>query len=132
MVYKNYLIILLKIIAALTIVSGLVQLLYPGFVLKVIGGMIDPTTKHFFGIVGLFMALFGGLLYQALRESHPNSVAVFWCGLQKFGAVAAVVLGVSRGIFSGLALGVATFDLVSGILIAIYWFSIMGRTSNNL
>lgn len=127
MAYKNYVKTVLKIIAVITIISGLLQTVSPALVLKIIDGAVTPASNHFFGIVGLFMVLFGGLLYHALRTKRHQPVAVFWCGLQKFGAAAAVGLGVWRDIFSWLALGVAGFDLVSGFLIMIYWYSIQER-----
>ncbi|WP_372637195.1 hypothetical protein, partial [Fodinibius sp.] len=111
----------------ITIISGLVQAVNPALVLGMIDGAVHPASNHFFGIVGLFMVLFGGLLYHALRAKRSQPVAVFWCGLQKFGAAAAVGIGISRDIFSWLALGVAGFDLLSGLLIIIYWYSIQER-----
>ena len=63
-------------------------------------------------------------LLQALFAKTPQPIAVFWCGLQKFGAAVAVTLGIMRGVFSWLALGVAGFDLLSGVLILIYWYMI--------
>ena len=75
-------------------------------------------------IVGMFMVLFGGLLLQALFASRPQPIPVFWCGMQKFGAAAAVSVGVFREVLSWLALGVAAFDLFSAVLILVYWFSI--------
>lgn len=124
MVYKNYLKIVLKIIAVITIISGFIQMVWPAFVLGIIDGAITPTTQYFFGIVGMFMIMFGGLLYHALAGTKRHPVAVLWCGLQKFGASLAVFLAVTEGLFSWLALGVAGFDFISGIIIAIYWFSI--------
>ena len=115
---------LLLLISAITVVSGLIQLLVPSFVLGFIGGETSPGGNHSFGIVGMFMVLFGGLLLQALFAKTPQPIAVFWCGLQKFGAAVAVTLGVMRDLFSWLALGVAGFDLLSGVLILIYWFVI--------
>ena len=115
---------ILLLISVLTVVSGLVQLIVPGFVLGFIGGETSPGGNHSFGIVGMFMVLFGGLLLQALFAKEPQPIAVFWCGLQKFGAAVAVTLGVMRDLFSWLAMGVAGFDLLSGVLILIYWFMI--------
>jgi uncharacterized protein YjeT (DUF2065 family) len=103
-------------IGALTIVSGLVQVLAPAFVLKIISAQITPTSSHFFSIVGMFMVLFGGLMLHALCNPVKNSVAILWASLQKFGASAAVGLGVCHHIFSPLALLIAGFDLCSGIL----------------
>lgn len=111
-------------IAVATIGSGLVQCLDPGFVLGLISGESTATSRHFFGIVGMFMVLFGGALFHALRASTPQPVVVFWTALQKFGASAAVGLGVHRQIFSALALLVACFDFVSGLLIGSYWLSL--------
>lgn len=124
MVYKNYLKIILKWISALTIVSGLLQILAPGFVLNMIGGEINDSTAYMFGIIGMFMMFFGGLLLHALFSKTDHPVAVLWCALQKFGAGVAVSMAVGSGLFSWLAIGVAVFDLFSGVLIAIYWYSI--------
>lgn len=124
MAYRNYLKKILKLIAVLTILSGLVQIFVPNFVLSVIGGEVTPTTRHFFGIIGMFMLLFGGLLFHALSVERNLPEAVFWCGLQKFGAAVAVILAFGRGLLSWLSLGVAAFDLFSGVLIMIWWYSI--------
>lgn len=108
---------LLVAISIATVVSGAVQLLAPSFVLGVLRAESTPTSRHFFGIVGMFMVLFGGLLLQGLAKPKENPAAFTWAGAQKLGAWAAVTLGVVRGLFSPLALLVAGFDLVSGLLI---------------
>lgn len=99
-------------------------MLAPDFILGMIGGEITGSTLHFFGIIGMFMILFGGLLLHALSGDRDIPVAVLWCGLQKFGAAVAVGLAVGRGLLSWLALGVAVFDLISGVLIFIHWYAI--------
>lgn len=121
---KAKLVLLLKAIAAITVVSGLVQMVRPQWILAMVGGETAPAANHFFGIVGMFMVLFGGLLWQALTAPRPQPIPVFWCGLQKLGATAAVGLAVSRDLLSWLALGVAGFDLLSAILIFVYWLDI--------
>ena len=118
---KDWLHWVLVLISAATLVSGLVQMVVPGFVLSIVGASTDATSSHFFAIVGMFMLLFGGLLLQALLSPDHQSVAVFWAGLQKFGASVAVGLGVIGGIFGPLSWLVAGFDLLSGILIFAYW-----------
>lgn len=130
MVYQNYLVKILIVIAVITVLSGLTQMLFPALVLGVIGGEITGSTNHFFGIVGMFMVLFGGLLIHVLRGKKPQPVPVLWCGLQKFGAAIAVTLGIGRGLFSWLAFGVAAFDLFSGVLIMIYWFSAKNKLAD--
>ncbi|HQX83754.1 MAG TPA: hypothetical protein PKW63_18460, partial [Vicinamibacterales bacterium] len=81
----------------------------------------NPASLHFFAIVGMFMVLFGGLLLNAMYSTRPQPVALFWAGLQKFGASAAVGIGVMNGVFSPLAWLVAGFDLLSAALILAYW-----------
>ena len=113
----------LLLIAVLTVVSGAIQMIAPGFVLGVVETERSPASLHFFGIVGMFMILFGGLLWQALLSATPETAAVFWAGLQKFGASIAVALGIIRAVFhSPFAWGVAALDLISGVLILAWWW----------
>lgn len=113
-------------ISILTVVSGSTQLLRPDIVLGFVGGDTTSAALHFFRIVGMFMVLFGAMLLHALLTSGDNGVAVFWAGMQKLGACAAVAFGVLNGVFSAIALGIAAFDLLSGILIFVY----LGRTGS--
>ncbi len=121
---KNWLYWVLALIAASTVLSGLVQLVSPGFVLHVVGGATDPAGEHFFRIGGMFMVLFGGMMLHALLAAGDHPLPVLWASFQKLGAAAAVGIGVSRGFFSSTALLVAGFDLLTGILMLIYWRSI--------
>ncbi len=112
---------LLLAIAAVTVLSGLVQLLRPGFVLGLVGGPQEAGVRHCFGIIGMFMVLFGGLAWQALRApAEQQRLPLRWAALQKLGAAGAVGLGVHHHLFSGLALGVAGFDLLTGLLFLAY------------
>jgi hypothetical protein len=120
------------LIAALTIVSGLIQMLAPAFVLKIISAQITPTSSYFFGIVGMFMVLFGCLMLHALCNPIKNSIAILWASLQKFGASAAVGLGVCHHVFSPLALLIAGFDLGSGILGIWYLKNIKSANTTDL
>lgn len=117
---NRYLLPVLKLIAALTVVSGLLQMVRPQWVLAVVGGESTPTGNHFFAIVGMFMVLFGGLMWQALAAEHPRRMPLLWCGLQKLGATFAVWIGFSRELFNWLALAVASFDFVSCALIFMF------------
>ncbi len=112
---------LLVAIGIITVASGLLQLVAPAMVLRLVGADVTPTTGHFFAIVGMFMMLFGGLLLHALFSPAHHPAMVFWASLQKFGASLAVGVGVLHHIFSGLALLVAGFDFLSGLLILWYW-----------
>ncbi len=114
-------------IALLTLLSGLTQMVRPTLVLAVVGGDSAPGAAHFFGTVGMFMLLFGGLTLHGLL--HNSALVMLWAGLQKVGAVAAVALGVCHDIFSSVALLVAGFDLLSAVLILSYWRVLARRPS---
>jgi hypothetical protein len=111
----------LTAIAALTMVTGGLQALAPRRMLKALMAEEDATARHLFGTVGMFMVVVGGGLLNALLRPGRDPVIVFWAALQKLGASLAVGLGVRRRIFSPLALGVAAFDLLSGLLAAEHW-----------
>lgn len=113
--------LVLVVIAVMTALSGIGQLLLPGTVLDILGAESTPTSRHFFAIVGMFMAVVGGLSLHALLETIVPPYVVLWAGLQKFGAFAAVAVGVGRDLFGGLALLVAVFDLVTALLFAMLW-----------
>lgn len=118
---RSLLLFCVAAIAAITFISGLVQLIVPGVVLRLIGAGVTPATEHFFGIVGMFMFLFGAALFQEVLSTPAQPIVAFWAGLQKFGAVAALILGVVKGIFSPFALLVSGFDLISAVIIFVYW-----------
>jgi hypothetical protein len=59
-------------------------------------------------------------LLHGLFARRPNPVVVVGVGLQKFGAVAGMGIGVLHGIFAPLALLVTVFDFVSGVLTLTY------------
>ncbi|MDP1832251.1 MAG: hypothetical protein Q8K67_09345 [Geothrix sp.] len=115
-------------IALLTVISGAMQMVWPGLVLHLVGGPDSPGTRHFFGIVGLFMVLFGGLAFQALRAPEAQrALPLRWAALQKLGASAAVYLGFHHGIFGAIALLVAAFDLLSALLFFLYLRQLAAR-----
>src|SRR5215475_5688689 len=111
---------LLVLISISTVVSGIVQIFAPSFILGLISAEVTPATKQCFGTIGMFMFLFGGLLLQVLLSRQVIEPVFLWAGLQKVGAFIAVGLGVFHEVFGPKALIVAGFDLLSGILIFIY------------
>ena len=117
---KNSKLIIL-LISFITICSGLLQVSSPGFVLNSIGAEITHTTKLFFAIIGMFMALFGGMMIQTLYSANRNDAAILWASFQKLGAALAVGLGIYFKIFNWFALSVAVFDLLSGLLFLRYY-----------
>ena len=112
--------LILLVIAAITVVSGLGQLLMPELVLTLIGGDTAPATAQGFATVGMFMAVTGAMFCQHLWRRSSDTVIPFWIGMQKTAAAILVGLGVSRGLFAPLALAVAGFDLLSGVLAFVF------------
>jgi hypothetical protein len=113
--------LIMAAIAAITVVTGLTQIFAPGFVLGLLSAESTDTTRHLFATIGMFMVLFGGLFLQALLDRGEHPMVVLWASLQKVGASAAVFLGVARGVFAVVAVAVAGFDLLSGILGLALW-----------
>jgi len=111
---------LLVIISISTLISGIVQMFAPSFILGLISAEITPATKQCFGTIGMFMALFGGMLLHVLLARQMVMPVFLWAGLQKIGAFIAVGIGVFHEIFGPRSLIVAGFDLLSGILIFVY------------
>jgi hypothetical protein len=111
----------LILIAAITALSGLTQLIAPGFVLDIIAGNSAPPTAHLFATVGLFMLITGAMFLQSLvfRSNEPS--IPFWIGVQKITAAMLVSLGVVKGLFVPVALGVALLDALSGLLAFLFW-----------
>ena len=108
---------LLRGIGAITTATGVLQAAAPQATLGPLKADDSPTVRHFFGTVGMFMACTGGILV-ARSEDPP---VVLMTAAQKLGASVAVGLGVRRGLLSPLALGVAGFDALSGLLALDYW-----------
>lgn len=117
---KKNLTLIVVAISVITIISGLSQVFMPGMVLRLIGAEVSPISSHLFGIVGMFMALFGSLMLHTVYSVNTSTVAIFWCAMQKLGAFVAVGIGVLSGLFSWMASGVAIFDLFSGLLFLYY------------
>ena len=124
---KKYISIAILIISVSTIISGLLQIVAPGFVLRFIGAQVSLPLAHLFATIGLFMAIFGGMMIHALYSSAGNQAAILWSSFQKFGACLAVVAGILHGVFSIVAGTVAAFDLLSGILF-IYYYNLRKRS----
>jgi hypothetical protein len=121
---KKHLNLIVVAISVATVFSGLLQVVAPEFVLRTIGAEVTSTTRHFFAIIGMFMALFGGMALHAVYSVSNDNIAILWASFQKFGAAVAVGLGIAYGVFSILAGGVALFDLFSGIVFFYYYNSL--------
>ena len=113
---------IVAVISAATVLTGLVQLVAPGTVLELLGAESTPTTRQLFAIVGMFMAVVGGVTLQALLTEPTPAYVVFWCAVQKLGAFIAVTVGVTRDLFDTVAIAVALFDLLTALLAGVLWW----------
>lgn len=110
----------LVVIAVITALTGLAEILLPATMLSLLGAQPTALATQLFATVGLFMIIVGGLLTQSLLRHTPNQDVVFWSGLQKTGAVVAVSVGVLNSVFGPIALLVAAFDLATAVLLFVY------------
>ena len=103
----------LVLISVTTVVSGIVQIFAPAFILGMVGAEITAATRQCFATIGMFMFLFGGMLLQVLLSRQMVRPVFLWAGLQKIGAFIAVGIGVMNHVFGATAMLVACFDLLS-------------------
>ncbi|MFF3249300.1 hypothetical protein ACFYWY_37595 [Streptomyces sp. NPDC002870] len=103
-VTRDPLCLVLVLIGAVTVLTGVCQLIAPGPILDLLSVDSTATSRHLFATVGMFMIIIGGLLIQGLLSATPPPYLLFWAGLQKFGAFALVGIGVARDLFGPLAL----------------------------
>jgi hypothetical protein len=107
-------------VGASTLAAGAFQTLFPGTVLHVLDSPSTTATRHFFAIVGMFMAVIGGAVTQSLFTPGDHRVLLLWGAVQKFGAFVAVSIGVAHDVFSGIAVLVALNDLASSVVLLWY------------
>ena len=112
----------------LTVATGATQIVAPQVVLGVVGGDPSPAPRFFFQIVGMFMVLFGGLMWHTVRAARDMRVPMLWCALQKLGAATVVSFGVAGGHFARIALSVAAFDLATSVLA--FWYRHVTRPAS--
>jgi hypothetical protein len=112
-------------IAAGTFFSGLLLIAFQRFVLDILSAPTTTSDRLFFAIIGMFMAIVGGLLTQDLLR-RPSRLVVGWSALQKLGASAAMSLAVALSVFSHYGIILAAFDFCSALLAIAYWWR-LGR-----
>ncbi|WP_273651722.1 hypothetical protein [Cellulomonas fimi] len=123
---RTPLVLLLVVIGWITVASGAAQMLVPSFVLSLLGASEDATAEQLFATVGMFMVVVGGLLLTTLSRPRHDPDVVLWAAVQKAAASVAVGVGVARGVFDPLALGVAAFDLLTAVLLAVHLRALRG------
>jgi hypothetical protein len=112
--------LLLILIAAVTVLSGLTQVVAPGSVLAFLTPSSDDLHRQLFATVGMFMFVTGALFLQSLWTRMPGGALPFWIGVQKLLAAIFVARGVYAGLFMPVSISVATFDALSAALCFIF------------
>jgi len=107
-------------IAVGTFFSGLLLIVLQKFVLDLLSAPTTTSDRLFFAIIGMFMAIVGGMLTQDLLR-RPSRLVVGWSALQKLGASAAMSLAVALSVFSYYGIILASFDFCSALLAVGYW-----------
>jgi hypothetical protein len=111
---------LLILIAVITVLSGIGQLLLPDAALALMNITPLPETRYLFRLVSLLTALFGGALLHTAFPGQYQSTVLLWAGLQKLLGAAAVLLAVLNGLIAAPTLLIAAYDALAGL--TILWF----------
>lgn len=120
--WKRHLQLLVILISLVTLFLGVFQLLNPTAALGMMGkGEILPVTSHYFAMMGFFMILFNGMVLHTVYEIQTSKTIILWAALQKIGVAVLVFIGIVGGNFHFTAIGVALFDLFSGVLFLLFF-----------
>ncbi|MCB8883073.1 hypothetical protein ACELLULO517_22685 [Acidisoma cellulosilytica] len=112
---------LLLLIAAITVLTGLTQLVAPAWGLSWIARGSSALSAQFFATVGMFMIITGAMFFQSLATGSRERVIPFWIGVQKAAACLLVALAVIHGLMSPLAIAVAAFDGLTAVITFRFW-----------
>jgi len=113
--------LILIIIAAITVLSGAMQLIAGQFVLNIIATSATGSEVHLFQTVGMFMVITGAMFLQSLVSRTDAPAISLWIAIQKVAAAVLVLIAYLKGYFIWLSLGVAVFDGVTGLLAFMFW-----------
>ena len=119
-VMKKFIDPIIILISVVTLLTGIIQIIAPALILRLLGAEVSLTTIQIFATIGMFIAIFGGMLLHAIFTSSFHSRTILWSSFQKFGASAAIFIGICNGLFAPIATLAAVFELLSGILFIYY------------
>ncbi|WP_158799754.1 patatin [Pedobacter sp. L105] len=117
---KNLIHPIIILISIVTLITGVTQILAPAFLLRLLGAEVSLATIQIFGIIGMFIAIFGGMLIHANLTSSFDSRAILWSSFQKFGASIAIFASICTGLFAPIAALAGAFELISGLFFLYY------------
>jgi hypothetical protein len=110
-------------IGGATALSGLGLIIAPRQVLWMLGAGRSEPAPFLFRIIGMFMAVSGGLLMDGARPrptpaNGAGRVALRWAMVAKIGAAIAIGVGVRSKRFGKQGLALAAFDASAAVAIA--------------
>jgi hypothetical protein len=111
-------------IALGTFLSGILLVVAQRWILDILSAPTTTSDRLFFGIIGMFMAIVGGMLTQDLLQPAPSRIVVGWSAVQKLCASAAMSLAVALSVFSYYGIALAAFDFCSALIAIGYWWRI--------
>jgi hypothetical protein len=103
------------------VITGLLLLLAPDWLLSIIAHDQTALAAHFFATVGMFMVITGAMFLQSLLARSREPAIPFWIGVQKAAGAALVAWAVLRGLLIPLAYLVAAFDAITALLVLVLW-----------
>jgi hypothetical protein len=113
--------IIVIVIAILTIIAGVGQMLAPGVALRGMGAETTPALTLFFVMASMLVALIGvALLVEGVRPS-PRRMMLLWGGIQKLASVAILVVGIVTDVVAPIVGAVCAWDGVCGIALIAIW-----------
>ena len=112
---------ILIVISAVTVITGILQLMFPSALLNLVAASSNPISSHLFGTVGMFMLITGALFLQSLLRHSRENVIPLWIGVQKTLAATLLMWAWYSDMFLSIVLLVAGFDAVSGVLCFVFW-----------
>ena len=113
--------IILAIIAVSTVLTGLLLLIAPDWLLGIIAHDQTALAAHFFATVGMFMVITGAMFLQTLLARSREPAVPLWIGIQKAAGAALVAWAVVRGLLIPLSYLVAAYDAVTALLAFAFW-----------
>jgi hypothetical protein len=111
---------LIIIVAVITLLSGMIQLVLPAPALTFMNLTASEETIYLFRLVSLLTALFGGALLQTSLSGTFELTVLLWSSLQKVLGAVVVLLAILNGLIASGTLLIASYDFLAGLFV--FWF----------
>jgi hypothetical protein len=107
------------------VLIGAAQVAMPATVMAQLQVTVDVNTVQFFATLGFLLVVIGGLQINSFLFTKPDQpLVIFWSGIEKIGAAAAVIVGALHHVFGPIMFFVGSMSVLLGLLHLWYWFEI--------